>query len=96
LMEVIRESGTEVPSMCFLENAEHFTSCMVCVVKDRQSGKILPSCSREAEEGMDIISMDEEVREARENGPGAAYSANMWGIVKPPARSVVRPTWTFP
>jgi hypothetical protein len=65
LMEVIRESGTEVPSMCFLENAEHFTSCMVCVVKDRKSGKILPSCSREAEEDMDIISMDEEVREAR-------------------------------
>ena len=65
LMEVIRESGIEVPSMCHLENAEHFTSCMVCVVKDRRSGKFLPSCSLEAEEGMDIISMDEEVREAR-------------------------------
>jgi NADPH-dependent glutamate synthase beta subunit-like oxidoreductase len=65
LMEVIRESGIEVPSMCHLENAEHFTSCMVCVVKDRLSGKILPSCSREAEDGMDIISMDEEVQEAR-------------------------------
>jgi len=51
--------------MCHLENAEHFTSCMVCVVKDRHSGKILPSCSLQAEEGMDIISMDEEVREAR-------------------------------
>ena len=65
LMEVIRESGIEVPSMCYLENAEHFTSCMVCVVKDRKSGKILPSCSLQAEEGMDIISMDEEVMEAR-------------------------------
>jgi hypothetical protein len=65
LMEVIRESGTEVPSMCHLENAEHFTSCMICVVKDLKSGKILPSCSLPAEEGMDIISMDEEVREAR-------------------------------
>jgi ferredoxin len=65
LMELIRESGVEVPSMCHLENAEHFTSCMVCVVKDRRSGKILPSCSREAEEGMDILSMDEEVQEAR-------------------------------
>ncbi|MCK5067709.1 MAG: (2Fe-2S)-binding protein [Bacteroidales bacterium] len=65
LMEVIRESGTEVPSMCYLENAEHFTSCMVCVVKDRKTGKILPSCSLQAEEGMDIISMDDEVREAR-------------------------------
>jgi hypothetical protein len=65
LLEVIRESGTELPSMCHLENAEHFSSCMVCVVKDRLSGKILPSCSLQVEEGMDIISMDEEVREAR-------------------------------
>ena len=45
LMEVIRESGIEVPSMCYLKNAEHFTSCMVCVVKDRKNGKIIPSCS---------------------------------------------------
>ncbi len=65
LMEVIRESGTDVPSMCYLKDAEHFTSCMVCVVKDRKTGKILPSCSMRAEEGMDIISMDDEVMEAR-------------------------------
>ncbi len=38
---------------------------MVCVVKDRKTGKLLPSCSLEVEEGMDIISGDDEVREAR-------------------------------
>jgi len=65
LMEVIRDMGIEVPSMCYLKDAERFTSCMVCVVKERKSGKILPSCSLEAIEGMDIISMDDEVREAR-------------------------------
>jgi hypothetical protein len=67
LMEVIQEMGIEVPSMCYLENAEHFTSCMVCVVKERKSGKIIPSCSLEAVEGMDIISMDDEVRAARKS-----------------------------
>jgi len=56
LIEVIRGMGTEVPSMCYLKDMEHFTSCMVCVVKDRKSGKILPSCSLAAEEGLDIIS----------------------------------------
>ena len=65
LMEVIRGMGIEVPSMCYLKDAEHFTSCMVCVVKERISGKIIPSCSLEAVEGMDIISMDDEVWEAR-------------------------------
>jgi len=65
LISVIRESGTEVPSMCYLEDLDHFTSCMVCVVKERESGKMIPSCSRKVEEGMDIITLDEEVREAR-------------------------------
>lgn len=67
LMEVLRGMGTEVPSMCYLKDAERFTSCMVCVVKERKSGKIIPSCSLEAVEGMDIISMDDEVREARKS-----------------------------
>ena len=65
LMDAIRGLGIEVPSMCHLEGAEHFTSCMVCVVKDRKNGKIMPSCSMDVAEGMDIISLDEEVKEAR-------------------------------
>jgi ferredoxin len=65
LMEVIREMGIEVPSMCYLRDTERFTSCMVCVVKDRNNGKIIPSCSMETMEGMDIITIDDEVREAR-------------------------------
>mgnify|MGYP001814640580 FL=1 len=67
VMEVIRDMGIEVPSMCYLKDTERFTSCMVCVVKDRKSGKIVPSCSMEALEGMDIISMDDEIREARKS-----------------------------
>ncbi len=65
LINVIRGTGVAVPSMCYLAELEHFTSCMVCVVKDRKSGTIIPSCSLIAEEGMDIISMDKEVHEAR-------------------------------
>lgn len=64
-MEVIRDMGIEVPSMCYLKDAERFTSCMLCVVKDGNTGKIIPSCSLEAAENMDIITMDGEIREAR-------------------------------
>ena len=65
LMEVIRDLGIEVPSMCYLKDEERFTSCMVCVVKEKNTGRILPSCSREVTGGMDIITMDGEVQEAR-------------------------------
>lgn len=65
LIDVLRESGLAIPSMCYMKGLPHFSSCMVCVVKDRLSGKIIPSCSLEVGEGMEIISGDEEVREAR-------------------------------
>jgi ferredoxin len=65
LIDVMRREGIRVPSMCYLEGMEHNTSCMLCVVKDRRSGKIIPSCSLKAEEGMDIISLDDEVQDAR-------------------------------
>ncbi len=65
LLEVIREAGVEVPSMCYLKGLPHFSSCMVCVVKDRKSGKMLPSCSLVVEEDMDIVSRDDEILLAR-------------------------------
>ena len=65
LIDVIRGTGTEVPSMCYLEGMDHFTSCMVCVVKERNSGRLIPSCSRTVEEGLDIITLDHEIEEAR-------------------------------
>ena len=65
LIDVIRKAGTEVPSMCYLPGMDHFASCMVCVVRERNSGKLRPSCSVNVEEGMDIITMDDEIREAR-------------------------------
>ena len=67
LIEAIRGMGKEVPSMCYLKELEQFSSCMVCVVKDRKNGKIFPSCSQAVVEGMDIISGDEEIMEARKS-----------------------------
>ena len=65
LMEVLRDRGIEVPSLCYMKELPRFTSCMLCVVKDRKSGKLIPSCSLEVSEGMDIVSLDGEIGEAR-------------------------------
>jgi NADPH-dependent glutamate synthase beta subunit-like oxidoreductase len=47
------------------DELEHFTSCMLCLVKDG-SGKLFPSCSVAAAPGMNIITGDDEIREARQ------------------------------
>ena len=65
VIDAARAEGIDIPSMCYREGKEHLTSCMVCLVKDAKNGKLFPSCSIEVTEGMEIISLDDEVQEAR-------------------------------
>ncbi len=57
--------GIEIPAMCYNSDAGHFASCMVCVVKDKNSSSLIPSCSALAAEGMEITTDDQEIQEAR-------------------------------
>jgi NADPH-dependent glutamate synthase beta subunit-like oxidoreductase len=65
VMAAARMKGFDVPSMCYRDGKPHFTSCMICMVKDNKSGKLFPSCSVKAVEGMDIITRDDEIEESR-------------------------------
>ncbi len=65
LLEAITAAGFDVPAMCNFKGLENFTSCMICVVKDKMSGTLIPSCAAKAQNGMDIITDDEEIYEAR-------------------------------
>jgi ferredoxin len=66
LLQAANKAGIDIPTLCYNGNLDHFTSCMVCIVKDKASGKLLPSCSVKAVEGMEVICGDEEVLEARQ------------------------------
>ena len=65
LLEAARSLKIDIPTMCHLEGTEHFTSCMVCMVKDVRNGRLMASCSMPAMEGMEIITDDAECRESR-------------------------------
>ncbi|MDA3817544.1 MAG: 2Fe-2S iron-sulfur cluster-binding protein [Prolixibacteraceae bacterium] len=65
LLKAAEMQGVTIPAMCYNDEVEHFTSCMICLVKDAKSGKLIPSCSIKAQEGMEIITLDDEVDEAR-------------------------------
>ncbi len=65
VIDAARATGINIPSMCYREGKDHLTSCMVCLVKDAKNGKLFPSCSIKVTEGMEVISMDEEIQEAR-------------------------------
>lgn len=57
--------GIEIPTMCYLEETGHFTSCMVCLVKDAHTGRLFASCSVPVSEGQNIITNDAETTESR-------------------------------
>ena len=67
VLKAAKELGIEIPTMCYLEGAgfHNHPSCMICMVKDANSGKLLPSCALPAAENMNIITSDEEVTSAR-------------------------------
>lgn len=65
LLEAAESAGFTIPAMCRNTQVEHFTSCMICMVRERSSGNLMPSCSVRAVPGMDIITDDVEIAEAR-------------------------------
>jgi predicted molibdopterin-dependent oxidoreductase YjgC len=46
--------GISIPTMCHKDGIEHYSSCMVCIVRDKKSGNFIPSCTALVQEGMDI------------------------------------------
>ncbi len=63
--QAAKSLGIDIPTMCYLEGTEHFTSCMICLVKDAKNGRFFASCSTPAFEGQSIITNDEETIESR-------------------------------
>ena len=65
LLDVARELGIEIPTLCDLPGREPYMSCMVCVVRDGVAGAFLPACSARVRDGMVIVTDSPEVIEAR-------------------------------
>jgi len=65
ILDAAGEMGVFIPTLCHLNGTEGFTSCMICVVHETETGKLLPACSAPVREGMRIETEDETVRDAR-------------------------------
>ena len=61
ILDVARAAGFKIHTLCHNDGLPHFSSCMVCMVKDNRTGNFLPSCSALVQEGMDIDITGEEV-----------------------------------
>jgi len=65
LLDAARRLHIDIPTLCHWDGLKPFTSCMVCVVQDEATGRLLPSCSTPAQEGLVLITESEKIREHR-------------------------------
>jgi bidirectional [NiFe] hydrogenase diaphorase subunit len=65
IMELARQHGIEIPSLCALEGLSIWGACRLCVVEVAGSGKLMSACSTTVAEGMDIITNSERLQKYR-------------------------------
>ncbi len=65
ILEVARENGIEIPTMCHEDRISQTTSCFVCIVREGKNGNWMPSCSAIAQDGMEVDASSDAVRDMR-------------------------------
>jgi len=67
VLEAVESIGVSIPTLCYLKGYSHFTSCMLCVVVDKKSNQLIPSCSINVAEGMEIETDSPRIKAARKD-----------------------------
>tara|TARA_Y100000031_G_C8191971_1_gene371828 strand:- start:299 stop:1156 length:858 start_codon:yes stop_codon:yes gene_type:complete len=67
LLEVARREGIEIPTMCYHEMLGSYGSCRLCTVEvnDGKRSRLVVSCAYPAEEGINVVTDSEKVKNAR-------------------------------
>ncbi len=65
ILQVCREQGIDIPTLCYDDQLEPYTSCFLCVVKVEGARTFVPACGTRVAQGMNITTLDPEVESAR-------------------------------
>ncbi|SET76603.1 formate dehydrogenase major subunit [Natronincola peptidivorans] len=65
VLEIARENGIDIPTMCHDERVEAYGSCGLCVVEVEGIPKLLRSCATEAADGMVILTNTPKIKGSR-------------------------------
>ena len=65
ILQAATEAGIKIPTLCHLEGVYDVGACRLCVVEIAGSSKLLPACTTQVAEGMDISSDTERLRKYR-------------------------------
>jgi NADPH-dependent glutamate synthase beta subunit-like oxidoreductase len=83
ILEVARENGIFIPTLCHSDLVDPFASCFVCVVEIAGRPNLIPSCSTKVAEGMVIDTESERVKRARKSAIGLLVSDHVGDCLAP-------------
>lgn len=65
ILEVARENGIAIPTLCYLEGLSPVGACRMCLVEIKGYPRLLPACNTRVEEGMEITTNSETLNKYR-------------------------------
>jgi bidirectional [NiFe] hydrogenase diaphorase subunit len=65
ILEVARENGIWIPTLCQLDGLSTVGACRLCIVEVKGTSKLLPACVTRVEEGMEVTADSERLRDYR-------------------------------
>jgi bidirectional [NiFe] hydrogenase diaphorase subunit len=65
VLEVARENGIEVPTLCAVEGLTNIGACRLCLVEIKGNNRLLPACTTVVEGGMVIATETERLADYR-------------------------------
>lgn len=64
VLEVARNNGIDIPSLCYCDNLSIYRACRLCIVED-EDGQIVTSCSLVPTQGMQVFTYTPRVQQNR-------------------------------
>jgi len=83
ILEAARQLGIYIPTLCYLDGCKASTSCLVCMVRNVDTGRLVPSCATVAVEGMNIESETEEIFAVRKSALELLLSDHLGDCLAP-------------
>ena len=80
LLAAARQLGIEIPTLCHLQETVPLVSCMLCVVQEAGSGRLVPACATRAATGLAVLTDTPEVHAARRDVLSLLLSEHVGGL----------------
>jgi bidirectional [NiFe] hydrogenase diaphorase subunit len=65
ILEVAQENGIDIPTLCHFTGLSELGACRLCLVEVKGNRKLLPACTTQAQEGMEIVAHSPDLNEYR-------------------------------